>query len=220
MPNSTRARPSPPSSIDPAGGPTDIRGASSPSICPRTLRASRTSSSRTWGRWRLIGTNQLADAAPNGETLGFFTLDIIAQILSGNPPAMGSSMPNPTGFCDGHHIPVDLTPHSWPPRGVGRSLISLFGPADARRRRQQADRAAGDGRIGLRALPALLGGRCQRLKRRTGGHHIGYAFEFTEAKGDRGWNSSHFCHRHRRVCHARCRQAPSGSAGRLHRTAV
>jgi hypothetical protein len=32
----------------PAGGRPISRGASSPSICPRTLGANRTSSSRTW----------------------------------------------------------------------------------------------------------------------------------------------------------------------------
>ena len=32
----------------------------------------------------MIGSNQLGEAAPNGETIGFFTLDIIAQLM-GNP---------------------------------------------------------------------------------------------------------------------------------------
>ena len=36
------------------------------------------------GAGGVIGTNQLGEAAPNGETMGFFTLDIIAQLLS-NP---------------------------------------------------------------------------------------------------------------------------------------
>ena len=36
------------------------------------------------GAGGVIGTNQLGEAAPNGETIGFFTLDIIAQLLS-NP---------------------------------------------------------------------------------------------------------------------------------------
>src|SRR5438477_539701 len=31
-----------------------------------------------------VGTNQLAEAAPNGDTMGFFTIDVIAQLL-GNP---------------------------------------------------------------------------------------------------------------------------------------
>src|SRR5215469_5958787 len=43
----------------PAGGPSDIEG-------------------------RIVATNQLAEAAPNGDSIGFFTLDIIAQLL-GNP---------------------------------------------------------------------------------------------------------------------------------------
>jgi hypothetical protein len=32
----------------------------------------------------VIGTNQLAEAAPNGDTMGFFTIDVVAQLL-GNP---------------------------------------------------------------------------------------------------------------------------------------
>ena len=36
------------------------------------------------GAGGVIGANQLGEAAPNGETLGFFTLDMIAQVV-GNP---------------------------------------------------------------------------------------------------------------------------------------
>jgi tripartite-type tricarboxylate transporter receptor subunit TctC len=36
------------------------------------------------GAGGVIGTNQLAEAAPNGDSMGFFTLDIVAQLLS-NP---------------------------------------------------------------------------------------------------------------------------------------
>jgi len=38
------------------------------------------------GTGGVIGINQLAEAAPNGDTIGFFTLDIIAQLL--NNPAL------------------------------------------------------------------------------------------------------------------------------------
>jgi len=69
----------------PAGGPSDIEGrivaqhlpahiAGKPSIVIKNVG----------GAGGVIGTNQLADAAPDGETMGFFTLDVVAQLL-GNP---------------------------------------------------------------------------------------------------------------------------------------
>ncbi|MET0471490.1 MAG: hypothetical protein ABWZ93_11565, partial [Xanthobacteraceae bacterium] len=36
------------------------------------------------GAGGIIGSNQLGEAAPNGETIGFFTLDVIAQLVA-NP---------------------------------------------------------------------------------------------------------------------------------------
>jgi len=69
----------------PAGGPSDIEGrivaqhlpghiAGKPNIVIRNVG----------GAGGVIGANQLGEAQPNGETLGFFTLDVIAQIV-GNP---------------------------------------------------------------------------------------------------------------------------------------
>jgi tripartite-type tricarboxylate transporter receptor subunit TctC len=69
----------------PAGGPTDIEGrivaqhlpvhiAGKPNIIIKNVG----------GAGGVIGTNQLAEAAPNGEIMGFFTIDVVAQLL-GNP---------------------------------------------------------------------------------------------------------------------------------------
>jgi putative tricarboxylic transport membrane protein len=69
----------------PAGGPNDIEGriiaqhlpnhlAGKPSIVVKNVS----------GAGGVIGTNQLAESPPNGESMGFFTLDIMAQLL-GNP---------------------------------------------------------------------------------------------------------------------------------------
>ena len=43
------------------------------------------------GAGGLIGSNQLGEAAPNGETIGFFTLDMTDQIV-GNP-ALSTAIP-------------------------------------------------------------------------------------------------------------------------------
>ncbi len=69
----------------PAGGPTDIEGR----IVAQHLPAHITGKpniiiKNVGGAGGVIGTNQLAEAAPNGETMGFFTIDVVAQLL-GNP---------------------------------------------------------------------------------------------------------------------------------------
>jgi hypothetical protein len=69
----------------PAGGPTDIEGRIIAQHLPGHIAGKPTIVVKNvGGAGGVIGTNQLADAAPNGETFGFFTLDIIAQLL-GNP---------------------------------------------------------------------------------------------------------------------------------------
>jgi tripartite-type tricarboxylate transporter receptor subunit TctC len=69
----------------PAGGPTDIEGRIVAQHLPAHIAGKPTIVIKNvGGAGGVIGTNQLADAAPNGETIGFFTLDIIAQLLS-NP---------------------------------------------------------------------------------------------------------------------------------------
>ena len=69
----------------PAGGPTDIEGRIVAQHLPAHIAGKPTIVIKNvGGAGGVIGTNQLADAAPNGETFGFLTLDIIAQLL-GNP---------------------------------------------------------------------------------------------------------------------------------------
>jgi hypothetical protein len=69
----------------PAGGPSDIEGRIIAQHLPAHIPGKPTIVIRNvGGAGGVIGTNQLGEAAPNGETIGFFTLDIIAQLLS-NP---------------------------------------------------------------------------------------------------------------------------------------
>jgi hypothetical protein len=69
----------------PAGGPSDIEGRIIAQHLPTHIPGKPTIVIRNvGGAGGVIGTNQLGEAAPNGETIGFFTLDIIAQLLS-NP---------------------------------------------------------------------------------------------------------------------------------------
>ena len=69
----------------PAGGPTDIEGRIVAQHLPAHIAGKPTIVIKNvGGAGGVIGTNQLADAAPNGETIGFFTLDIIAHLV-GNP---------------------------------------------------------------------------------------------------------------------------------------
>jgi tripartite-type tricarboxylate transporter receptor subunit TctC len=69
----------------PAGGPSDIEGRIVAQHLPAHI-AGRPNIviKNVGGAGGVIGANQLGEAAPNGDTLGFFTLDIIAQIV-GNP---------------------------------------------------------------------------------------------------------------------------------------
>jgi tripartite-type tricarboxylate transporter receptor subunit TctC len=69
----------------PAGGPTDIEGRIVAQHLPAFIPGNPTIVIKNvGGAGGLIGTNQLAEAAPNGDTMGFFTLDVVAQIV-GNP---------------------------------------------------------------------------------------------------------------------------------------
>ena len=69
----------------PAGGPSDLEGRIVALHLPAHLPGKPTIVVKNvGGAGGVIGTNQLGEAAPNGETIGFFTLDIIAQLL-GNP---------------------------------------------------------------------------------------------------------------------------------------
>src|SRR5262245_65305045 len=69
----------------PAGGPTDIEGRIIAQHLPAHIPGNPTVVVKNvGGAGGVIGTNQLGEAAPNGETIGFFTLDLIAQFV-GNP---------------------------------------------------------------------------------------------------------------------------------------
>jgi tripartite-type tricarboxylate transporter receptor subunit TctC len=69
----------------PAGGPTDIEGRIVAQHLPAHIPGNPTVVVKNvGGAGGVIGTNQLAEAAPNGDTMGFFTLDIVAQLV-GNP---------------------------------------------------------------------------------------------------------------------------------------
>src|SRR5436853_3691453 len=69
----------------PAGGPSDIEGRIIAQHLPAHISGKPTIVIKNvGGAGGIIGTNQLADAAANGDAMGFFTLDLIAQLLS-NP---------------------------------------------------------------------------------------------------------------------------------------
>jgi len=69
----------------PAGGPSDIEGRIVAQHLPAHIPGKPTIVIKNvGGAGGIIGTNQLAEAAPNGESIGFFTLDIVAQVI-GNP---------------------------------------------------------------------------------------------------------------------------------------
>lgn len=69
----------------PPGGPTDIEGRIIAQHLPAHLAGKpNIVVKNVGGAGGVIGTNQLADAPANGETFGFFTLDVVAQLL-GNP---------------------------------------------------------------------------------------------------------------------------------------
>jgi hypothetical protein len=66
----------------PAGGPTDIEGRIVAQHLPAHIPGNPTIVIRNvGGAGGLIGSNQLGEAQPNGETIGFFTLDMPGEIL-------------------------------------------------------------------------------------------------------------------------------------------
>jgi tripartite-type tricarboxylate transporter receptor subunit TctC len=69
----------------PAGGPSDIEGRIAAQHLPAHISGRPTIVIKNvGGAGGVIGANQLGEAAPNGETMGFFTLDTIGHIV-GNP---------------------------------------------------------------------------------------------------------------------------------------
>jgi hypothetical protein len=71
----------------PAGGPTDLEGRIVALHLPGHIPGNPTIIVKNvGGAGGLIGSNQLGEAAPNGETMGFFTLDVPGQLI--NVPAL------------------------------------------------------------------------------------------------------------------------------------
>src|SRR4029079_4542804 len=66
----------------PAGGPTDLEGRIVAFHLPAHIPGKPTIVVKNvGGAGGLIGSNQLGEAAPNGETMGFFTLAVNDQLL-------------------------------------------------------------------------------------------------------------------------------------------
>ena len=69
----------------PAGGPTDLEARMVAQHLPAHLPGNPTVIVKNiGGAGGIIGSNELGQATPNGETMGFFTLDVVSQII-GNP---------------------------------------------------------------------------------------------------------------------------------------
>jgi hypothetical protein len=69
----------------PAGGPTDLEARMVAKHLPAHLPGNPTVIVKNiGGAGGIIGSNELGQATPNGETMGFFTLDVISQIID-NP---------------------------------------------------------------------------------------------------------------------------------------
>ena len=61
----------------PAGGPTDIEGRIVAQHLPAHIAGKpNIIIKNVGGAGGVVGTNQLAEAAPNGDTMGFFTIDV------------------------------------------------------------------------------------------------------------------------------------------------
>src|SRR5437764_304441 len=69
----------------PAGGPTDIEGRIVAQHLPSHVPGNPSVIIKNVGSaGGIIGSNQLGEAVPNGDTMGFFTLDMVGELL-GNP---------------------------------------------------------------------------------------------------------------------------------------
>src|SRR6266404_5306027 len=66
----------------PAGGPTDLEGRIVALHLPAHIPGNPTIVVKNvGGAGGLIGSNQLGESAPNGESIGFFTLDVPGQLV-------------------------------------------------------------------------------------------------------------------------------------------
>src|ERR1700748_3144918 len=69
----------------PAGGPSDIEGRIVAQHLPDHVPGKPTIVVKNvGGAGGIIGTNALGESQPNGETIGFFTLDLVAEFIN-NP---------------------------------------------------------------------------------------------------------------------------------------
>ena len=67
----------------PAGGPTDLEGRIVAQYLPAHIPGHpAVIVKNVGGAGGVVGSNELGAATPNGETIGFFTLDVVSQILS------------------------------------------------------------------------------------------------------------------------------------------
>ena len=77
----------------PAGGPNDIEGRIIAQHLPNHIPGKPTVVVKNVsGAGGIIGTNALSDSAPNGETMGFFTPDLVADLLKN--PSLKTSYAN------------------------------------------------------------------------------------------------------------------------------
>ena len=66
----------------PAGGPSDIEGRIVAQHLPNHIPGKpNVVVKNVGGAGGIIGTNQLGEASPNGDTMGFFTLDLVAEFV-------------------------------------------------------------------------------------------------------------------------------------------
>ncbi len=66
----------------PAGGPTDLEGRIVAQFLPAHIPGHPAVIVKdVGGAGGIVGSNELGAATPNGETIGFFTLDVVSQIL-------------------------------------------------------------------------------------------------------------------------------------------
>lgn len=67
----------------PAGGPTDLEGRIIAQFLPAHIPGHpAVIVKNVGGAGGIVGSNELGAATPNGETIGFFTLDVVSQILT------------------------------------------------------------------------------------------------------------------------------------------
>jgi putative tricarboxylic transport membrane protein len=77
----------------PAGGPTDLEGRIVAKHLPDYIPGKPTVVVKNvGGAGGIVGSNQLGETAPNGDTMGFFTLDMPSQIL--HNPALRTPYPD------------------------------------------------------------------------------------------------------------------------------